>query len=239
MSVVTGYLPWAFGRRVRLQLSKKEFSASMLSYADKSCHFEAGVKLYKGACLYDTHLGVGSYSWARMVRVRVGRFCSIGRAEVGGQGRHPTRWLSTHPAFYSPLKESGFTFAAERLYDGTPRLTIVGNDVWIGHGAVVMEGCEIGDGAIVAASAVVTKNVEPYSIVGGIPAKLIRHRFSPDVVEILREWQWWNLPLNEIERLAPQFCTTENWTADMVSALQQRSSLGSSRKAKLSQPFGS
>jgi len=222
MSIVSGYLPWILWRRHRLRWSIEGFSASFFTYADRRCQFEIGSKLYNGAVLYDTYLGVASYTLARMVRVRVGRFCSIGRAEIGGQGKHPTHWLSTHPAFYSTHGESGLSMIERTLYDGEPDLTTIGNDVWIGHGAVVMEGCNVGHGSIVAAAAVVTKDVVPYAIVGGVPAKPIRYRFSPEVIAALLDWQWWNLPVNDLRRLAPAFTATESWTLENVNTLRRR-----------------
>ena len=75
---------------------------------------------------------------------------------------------------------------------------VIGNDVWIGYDAVIMAGVTIGDGAIIGTRAVVTKDVEPYSIVGGVPAKEIRKRFAPDVIERLRKSQWWNWPEDRI-----------------------------------------
>jgi acetyltransferase-like isoleucine patch superfamily enzyme len=222
MSILRGYLPWVLWRRQKLRWSTPGFSASVFSYADSRCRFESGSKLSKGACLYDTHLGMGSYTLARMIRVRAGRFCSIGRAEIGGQSKHPTMWLSTHPAFYSARPESGISFVEQTLFAEEAGLTRVGNDVWIGHGAVVMEGCEIGDGAVVSASAVVTKNVEPYAIMVGAPAKAIGYRFSPTVVAALLDWQWWKLPEADLRRLAPEFTATDNWTLDRVNAIRER-----------------
>ena len=81
--------------------------------------------------------------------------------------------------------------------------TIVGNDVWIGYDAVIMAGVTIGDGAIIGTRAVVTKDVAPYSIVGGIPAREIRKRFAPEVVERLRELQWWDWPEEKIRKAIP------------------------------------
>ena len=77
---------------------------------------------------------------------------------------------------------------------------VIGNDVWIGYDAVIMAGVHIGDGSIIGTRAVVTKDVEPYSIVGGVPAKEIRKRFAPDVIERLQAIQWWNWPEEKIHR---------------------------------------
>ncbi len=209
--------------RHRLRLSLEGFWAHPETYADERCQFSSGVRLQRHACLYNTQMGFASYTWARMISTTVGKFCSIGRAEIGGQGRHPISWVSTHPAFYSARLEAGLTFVSATVFDGESRPTIIGNDVWIGHGAVVLEGRRIGDGAIVAASAVVTRDVPPYAIVAGVPAKVIRYRFEPDVIAALLDWQWWNLPLNVLKHLAPDFCGTENWTVEIIDGMRRTS----------------
>src|SRR5690606_12842951 len=112
---------------------------------------------------------------------RIGRFCSIGSdARIGLGGTHPTDRVSTHPAFYSPMPRSQLTFAQKASFEEYPGSVIIGNDVWIGAGATIVDGVSIGDGAIVAARSMVTKDVPPYAIVGGVPSKLIRYRIPEE-----------------------------------------------------------
>jgi chloramphenicol O-acetyltransferase type B len=124
-------------------------------------------------------------------RLIIGAFCSIGSGAVfmmaGNQG-HRTDWISTFPFFY--MENEHFTDAV----DGFVRSgdTVIGNDVWIGSEAMIMAGVTIGDGAVIASQAVVTKNVAPYEIVGSNPAKHIRFRFEPEQIEKLLEMQWWH-----------------------------------------------
>ncbi|EKO3390793.1 type B chloramphenicol O-acetyltransferase [Vibrio fluvialis] len=124
-------------------------------------------------------------------RLIIGAFCSIGSGAVfmmaGNQG-HRTDWISTFPFFY--MENEHFTDAA----DGFVRSgdTVIGNDVWIGSEAMIMACVTIGDGAIIASRAVVTKDVAPYEIVGSNPAKHIRFRFEPEQIEKLLEMQWWH-----------------------------------------------
>ncbi|ELG2042679.1 type B chloramphenicol O-acetyltransferase [Vibrio fluvialis] len=124
-------------------------------------------------------------------RLIIGAFCSIGSGAIfmmaGNQG-HRTDWISTFPFFY--MENEHFTDAA----DGFVRSgdTVIGNDVWIGSEAMIMAGVTIGDGAIIASRAVVTKDVAPYEIVGSNPAKHIRFRFEPEQIEKLLEMQWWH-----------------------------------------------
>ncbi|WP_412462282.1 CatB-related O-acetyltransferase [Pseudomonas sp. SC11] len=149
---------------------------------------------------------IGAHSYIRSgtklsVISEIGRFCSIGSECTLGQEKHthPTDWVSTHPFQY----ETG-----DLSYSPNLSWATVGHDVWIGHGATVLEGVEIGTGAIIATRAVVTKNVPPYAIVGGNPAKIIKYRHSSEVIERLLQSKWWNfdieylrsLPLNNAEQ---------------------------------------
>jgi len=114
-------------------------------------------------------------------------------------GTHPTRRFATvHPAFYSLLKQYGFTYVENQKFEESPKADVeghnlvIGNDVWIGANVLAIAGIKIGDGAIVAAGSVVTKDVPPYAIVGGVPAKIIRYRFTDEQIKDLLNMQWWN-----------------------------------------------
>lgn len=128
----------------------------------------------------------------------IGKFCSIGDSVRIISGTHPTKnFVSTHPAFYSV--DYVFSFSDKELFeeqiyvDKAKRVKVkIGNDVWLASDCKILGGVTIGDGAIVAAGAVVTKDVEPYSIVGGVPATYIRKRFSDDEIEELLSIEWWN-----------------------------------------------
>jgi chloramphenicol O-acetyltransferase type B len=133
----------------------------------------------------------------------IGAFCSIAsRVSIGGV-RHPTEFVSTSPVFLSHRDSVKAKFAG---HDYLPVVrTIVGNDVWIGEGAFIKAGITIGDGSVVGMGAVVTKNVAPYSIVGGNPARLIRLRFDQEIVDALLRMKWWELPDSELLRLGSAF----------------------------------
>jgi acetyltransferase-like isoleucine patch superfamily enzyme len=173
---------------------KKRFSgfhADLLAVG-QNVVVEEGVRIYGSSALFNCTIGRGSYvSSARLSNVQIGAFCSVGHdALVGGLGRHPTDMLSTHPAFYSNLGQSGLVFADKQHFAEQAKVT-VGNDVWIGARAIVLDGLDVGDGAIIAAGAVVTKDVPAYSIVAGVPARVLRLRFSDDEVKTLQELEWW------------------------------------------------
>ena len=137
----------------------------------------------------------------------IGSFCSIGSGAsfimAGNQG-HRMDWIATFPFFYMP-EEAGFQGAV----DGFVRAgdTVVGNDVWIGTEAMIMPGVRIGDGAVIAARAVVTADVEPYAVVAGMPARQLRRRFSQERIAMLLEMRWWDWPLERINAAMPLLCS--------------------------------
>lgn len=134
----------------------------------------------------------------------IGKFCSIacGMKFLFNCANHTQKSLSTYtfPLFYEEweLEKSNITTAWDNKGD-----IVIGNDVWIGYEAVIMAGVHIGDGAIIAARAVVTKDVPPYTIVGGIPAKEIRKRFDADVIQQLLMLKWWNWSTDKIRQCLP------------------------------------
>lgn len=199
------------------------FWASIWSCADKGCTFATNVRIYRGAVLTNVAIGRKSYvaEAAHIGECEIGAFSSIGpQAIIGGLGSHPTRYLSTHPAFYSTLGQAGHTFAQRNRFEELSR-TIIGNDVWIGARALILDGKVVGDGAIVAAGAVVTRDVPPYAIVGGVPARVIRYRFEPEVIDALLAWRWWELPNRVLAMLASEFSSHEHWTLSDVAWLRE------------------
>lgn len=124
----------------------------------------------------------------------IGRFCSIGNGVVLGQDKagHPLDWVTTHPVAHA---------VEARRYDAQVRPTTLGHDVWIGREAMVFEGVSIGTGAVVAARAVVTRDVPPYAIVAGVPARVVRFRHPEPIREQLLGSRWWELPLAVLHAL--------------------------------------
>jgi len=131
----------------------------------------------------------------------IGKFCSIacGAKFMFTSGNHKLSSLSTYPfpLFFEEwdLDKNNVTDAWNNEGD-----IIIGNDVWIGYEAVIMQGVHIGDGAVIATRAVVTKDVPPYTIVGGVPAKEIKKRFSEETIKKLMKIQWWNWAETKIKR---------------------------------------
>ena len=131
---------------------------------------------------------------------KIGKYCSIASNVVVSPSQHPTSFLSTHPFQYLP-EEYRFEAKFKPVEFAYSRPVEIGNDVWIGVNAVILDGVKIGDGAIVAAGAIVSKDVPPYAIVGGVPAKILRYRFEPDIVLSLQKLRWWDLDEEKIALL--------------------------------------
>lgn len=139
-------------------------------------------------------------------RLIIGSFCSIGDGAVfmmaGNQG-HRNDWVSTFPFFYMD-EEPAFAGALDAYRPAGD--TVVGNDVWIGAEAMVMPGVTVGHGAVIGSRALVTRDVEPYAIVGGNPARTIRKRFSDEHIAMLLEIAWWDWPVEQIQHALPLLC---------------------------------
>lgn len=149
---------------------------------------------------------IGAYTFLRDgVRIagqvsHIGRFCSLAPGVVIGDSNHPTEWLSTHSFQWG--EGSWIPSQALTRFD-TPlerkgRRTLIGSDVWIGANAIVLSGITIGDGAIIAAGSVVSRDVPPYAIVGGVPARVIRFRFDEKTIERLMKVRWWRFSLDDL-----------------------------------------
>lgn len=188
-------------------------------YADQNIHvdmetvFEGRNAVLSGVALSSCELGYASYISANtsLCNVKIGRYSSIGPNIRIIRGQHPTRnFVSTNPMFYSTRKVTKKSYVTHNIFEEY-RYTEngynveVGNDVWIGDGVTIMEGVKIADGTIVAAKANLVKDTEPYAIVGGNPARLIRYRFEEEDIKFLERLQWWNKPENWIDEHAEYF----------------------------------
>lgn len=156
---------------------------------------------------------IGDYSYISGPRTyvesaRIGKFCSIARQTVIGVGNHDHTVVTTHPFFMSP--EFGNIVETKREMPQR-KAPVIGNDVWIGINSIVMRGVTIGDGAVIAANSVVTRDVPPYTIVGGAPAHHLKDRFPPDIVADLQNIRWWDWSDEELKSNVGYFLDTENF----------------------------
>lgn len=225
MSEAPDRLRWALKRRRELAAILPGFWASCLSYAVPDCVFSAYNRIYRRAFLRSSTLGRMSYvaENSRIGFTDIGAFSSIGpNVSLGGLGWHPIDRLSTHPAFYSNRLQAGVSFADTDKSEEQQhelRRTIVGNDVWMGVGCIVLDGLTIGDGAVIAAGAVVTKNVPPYAIVGGVPARIIRYRFDEATIAALLDWCWWDLSSTQLKMVTEHFMAHKHWSPAAIEQI--------------------
>ena len=169
----------------------------------------------KGSEVVCTEVGHSSYvaNNSSITFAKIGSYCAIGDNVKICIGNHPTKdFVSIHPCFYStygqgtPSYVKKDNFPGHKFTDKTKKFVVeIGNDVWIGNNVSILDGIRIGDGAIIGIGSVVTKDVEAYSIVGGIPAKMIRMRFTVDEIKFLVNLEWWNKPEDWIRANAQSF----------------------------------
>lgn len=184
-------------------LKKTRGSAVADSRIDQTSKVESGSTVVR--CVFARHSFCG-YD-CTLVDCDVGPFVSIANRVSAGGARHPIEYVSTSPVFLSH-RDSVKTKLARHRYD--PRVqTVIGADVWIGEAALLKGGVVVGPGAVIGMGSVVTKDVEPFAIVAGNPARTIRLRFSPQVVEALLKMAWWDRSDEELRRLGPLFTDPE------------------------------
>lgn len=174
---------------------------------EESVSFRSEVIVRPG---FDSFCGAHSYmnggGYIRE-RVYIGRYCSIGRRVTIGAGAHHMNGVSTHPKLHGSKSRAYSSEEQDFLWPGVDpskgaarNPTVIQHDVWIGDGAVIMPGVTVGTGAVIGANSVVTRNVEPYAIVAGIPAKMIRRRFPDAVVDALVRTEYWEYPLEQLTK---------------------------------------
>ena len=144
---------------------------------------------------FNGSMGFGSYmNYNCNIEANIGRFTSIAPYVKTNSGVHPIHepYATTSPMFFSVRNQCGKTFADKTYFAEIKKNVIIGNDCWIGQGAFLSGGIVVGDGAVILAGAVVVKDVAPYTIVGGVPAKVIDQRFDSETIQFLLKIKWWN-----------------------------------------------
>lgn len=193
------------------QCKSKNIKIDYMSYITDSIMNDNST-IYQNVRLHNVDLGSFSYvaNDTRILGANIGKFCSIGPSCRIGLGKHPSRnFVSTHPIFFSKESHVGITFTNENLYQEFGKITI-GNDVWIGANVIIKDDLNVGDGAIIGAGSIVTKNVADFAIVAGNPAKLIRYRFTPEQIEKLKLLKWWDMDIKELEEIYTHLDNIDN-----------------------------
>ena len=182
----------------------------------KSLEFVFGNSLVKVGPFTYGFENIAIKQWNEGAALTIGKFCSIApNITIFLGGNHRTDWITTFPFGHIFTEQlGGHSIEGHPITNGE---VFIGNDVWIGYGATIMSGITIGDGAVISANATVVRDVKPYEIVGGNPAKLIKKRFTEEVILLLIELSWWNLTASDIKELAPTLSTSP--TQDLLSKL--------------------
>lgn len=182
------------------------FSVSM----DDGSTFEGSNHVKRNSNIKGTRLGFGTYvgESCNLHSCFIGRFCSIANDIRIIISNHPTNMVSTHPSFHNGkhpvMKKLGLSFNLS--YGGINHTAVknysveIGSDVWIGEGVRIISGVKIGDGAIIGAGAIVTKDIPDYAICVGVPAKVIKYRFEPEKIKMIKDSQWWMLDVEDIRK---------------------------------------
>lgn len=184
--------------------------------AIKDSSFEKPSKIEARSSVINTSMGRYSYCGYNclFINCSIGRFCSIADNVVIGLAEHPLDWVSTSCAFYFG-KDSIPKNLASLDYNSMPKKTFIGNDVWIGQGAYIKSGLTIGTGSVVGMGSVVTKDVPPYAIVAGVPAKIVGMRFEEDIVNRLIDSEWWNMSDDELRKYSKYFNDVKSFLSEV------------------------
>lgn len=197
-------------------LRRQNVWVSPYSFFNSNTVFEGYNKIHKGSSVSYSFIGRNTYIGANsdLHNCKIGRFCSIATNIKVVANTHPSfGFVSTSPSFFSTLLQNGQTFVEQNKFEEHLTIdgynVIVGNDVWIGTNVIMKGGVTIGDGAIIAMGSVVTKDVPPYAIVGGVPAKVIKYRFSEEQIAFLQEIKWWDKSDSWLQSHADDFKNIE------------------------------
>jgi phosphonate metabolism protein (transferase hexapeptide repeat family) len=178
---------------------------------DRGCCIDSNSKIEPNSHIFINTIinnsTISSYSYigrnSMVQNATVGKFCSIAKEVNIGLGSHPLDMFSTSQLFYRSDNAFKMNLVKKNIGFIEYKPIQIGHDVWIGTRAIIMDGVSIGHGSVIAANSVVTKDVPPYAIVGGVPARIIRYRFTEDVIESMLNLEWWQWNIEKIAKEMP------------------------------------
>ena len=190
-------------RRLIRKIRRRTADEKKLFFTDELLALHTSAKVKVGEYTYGLPTVM---HWGEDASLKVGKFSSFApNVIISLGGNHRIDWVTTYP--FSSLPEAWPEAAMIEGHPATNGDVVIGNDVWVGYGATILSGVTIGDGAVIAACSVVTKDVAPYAIVGGNPARQIRKRFDEATIEKLLRSQWWNWPIDKIRKNIKLLCS--------------------------------
>lgn len=203
-----------FKARVRFFITQRRFPKAVFYRGAEVCSnslIEENVVIFHNTNVINSTISISSYIQRNSVisNTQVGKYCSIASNVHIGSAEHPTHFISTSPVFYDNEQPLPELLVDRQLNNKAIKTTVIGSDVWIGQGVIIKSGLKIGTGAIIGAGAVVVKDVAPYSIVVGVPAKHVKWRFDEVIKRELLESEWWELPTTFLATLQNEFESPE------------------------------
>lgn len=191
-------------------LFQSDINLSKVFRTSVNSKFQKNTLVYSPSSIVNSTIGYGSYIApnSSVSNATVGKFCSIGPNFLCGYGIHPLNGISTSPMFYSTKKQNGITLSSVDKIE-EQKAIILGNDVFIGANVTILDGVTIGDGAVVGAGAVVIDDIPPYAIAVGVPARIVKYRFTPDEIEIFLKIKWWDWSEDKLKEIEQNFFNIE------------------------------
>lgn len=190
--------------------------------AIKNSRIDPTSKVESGSNIVNTTMDKHSFCGynCEITNASIGSFCSIANGVIIGGGMHPVSWVSTSPVFYEGRDSVKAKFSTHSRKE--VEKTIIGHDVWVGQNVLIKQGVKVGTGAVIGMGSVVTKDVAPYAIVAGIPAKELKKRFDEDVIKDLLNLKWWDLEDALLTNLAVNIQNPKEFIKQFKKAVEKK-----------------